>query len=136
MVPSKKELNQIIRNKDKEKVQRQENYRLAFLIRREKEEKCFSFREKINNVVGSNIEWLGNTIDINWAKASYNLELHYLKQAISNEVYLKQSLINDGLSEDMIKEIMELGRYIKDDKILKELEEKRTKEENASEGTN
>ena len=46
-------------------------------------------------------------------KATYNLELHRYRDMLSKENYLKQALLNDGLTSEQVDKIISDGKYIK-----------------------
>ena len=60
------------------------------------------------------MEFGQSKLPLNVWKAEYNLQLHGYRGLLSAEEYLNKALINDGLTEDEIKDIRENGKYKKD----------------------
>ena len=123
---------QLLRNKNKEKIQRQEQLREAYLLRVLKQARLTEMQKNIEFVLGLRIanpkditpvRWLDKVLPYDLAVAEFNLEWHYYKRAVENENYIKGSLIGIGFNDGQIDKIIN-GSYIKDLSELKHMEEK------------
>ena len=118
-----------------ERVQMQKNYQQTYLQRRVKEERLKHFRRLINEKKEttdedgkkrdySNVEFVfnGDSMSLSWAMTEFNLERFYLKTMLSNEQYLRQGLKNVGFTDIQLEDIIMYGKYVTDDKKLKDME--------------
>ena len=114
----------MITAKKAERLQRQENYREAVLIRTDKQLSLQNLRtriDKFSKVVADSgqtdddlvFQYGSHTFPLNRWKSQYNLELFYLSKALKNENYFLQALKTDGLKDDQILGILD-GRYVKE----------------------
>ena len=135
VLPDKGEVDKIISGKMVERVQMQKNYQQTYLQRRVKEERLKHFRRLINEKKEttdedgkkrdySNVEFVfnGDSMSLSWAMTEFNLERFYLKTMLSNEQYLRQGLKNVGFTDIQLEDIIMYGKYVTDDKKLKDME--------------
>lgn len=110
--PRPGELKEIIESKRVEFVQRQNEYRESILLRIYKQEEISEMRRQIESG-DIQVEWTGMKCPLPILKARFNLEIHKYKEMISRENYMRQSLKNDGLSDEQMTEIID-GKLIKE----------------------
>ena len=135
VLPDKGEVDKIISGKMVERVQMQKNYQQTYLQRRVKEERLKHFRRLINEKKEttdedgkkrdySNVEFVfnGDSMSLSWAMTEFNLERFYLKTMLSNEQYLRQGLKNVGFTDIQLEDIIMYGKYVTEDKTLKDME--------------
>jgi hypothetical protein len=125
------EKQDIITGKMVERVQLQRKFRGAYLLRLMKEARLFDMRERITNadqIKKEEVDWLGYYYSLDHIKAVYNYEVFELKTLISNEVYLKQGLMNVGFNDEQLDNILHNEQYIKDHDVLIKMEKDHEKE--------
>jgi len=105
VLPDKGEVDKIISGKMVERVQMQKN-------------------EDGKKRDYSNVEFVfnGDSMSLSWAMTEFNLERFYLKTMLSNEQYLRQGLKNVGFTDIQLEDIIMYGKYVTDDKKLKDME--------------
>lgn len=120
------EYQQEIRNKLKERLQRQDAYCEIRLRRHCKEAKTMALGETLgfaNKEDVREVRWLGIDYPINILITEWRLEMFYLKKLLRQEIYLKQALFNDGLTEKDIRKVLQ-GKYKKDEDKIDKAEKK------------
>lgn len=109
-----------IKNKLKEKIQLQQNYMEALLIKNNKMAKLISLDKELKKAEGLKVDtmgWLGVDYPVLMLSTEYDLELFYYKRAKSNVEYFLKALRNIGMTGSDIEQI-EKGVYIKDEELL------------------
>lgn len=73
-----------------------------------KETRLNHFQKQIDIAVEgkSCIRFANSEMSLDWAKAEFNMELHYLRVLIEHENYMLQALKNDGLDDTDIDNVM------------------------------
>ena len=107
----------------RDKVQRQDQFVESHLVRCSKEANLKGFKAAIELAVEGKEEVVkyGHAMFVlDHAKAQFQLEMFYYKRAWKNEVYLRDGVVRDGLSNaDLIALIR--GDYAKDYDLLRSL---------------
>lgn len=117
------EYQEVISGKLRERVQRQNMYRKAYLLRIFYGQELIEYERQMQSGTIS-IQWRGMTCPLEILKADFNLLLHNYKESIRNEKYLEQALKNDGLSDADIKLVID-GKYVKDEQIVEKLDKQK-----------
>lgn len=124
--PDAGEVRKVIEQKLREQIDRQKRYRATFLNRimlgAELEEirRQLDAEEKKKGSI--TMMWRGIKCPKDILSIEHDIQQHNYGHKIAEEEYLKQSLKNDGLSDEDIKKIAS-GRYIKLDKDGKKIKE-------------
>ena len=120
--PSREEIAKIKAQKlssdYQERLQRQETYREAVLVRIAKQIRLNDFAKKLREQVDANKEgeftiFATTFTSLNHARSEFQLEEFYYLKSVRNEEYYKKALENDGLTSEQIESIAIDGKLIK-----------------------
>lgn len=135
------EKQEIIRAKDAEQLQRQENFKESYLLRYSKQVRLNDFANaiqiKINKIDEINKAKLpeeqkklqleeqtgqfkmfgGHFSSLRHAKAEFEMERFFYAKAVKAEKYFYEALKKDGLTDDQINGIITEDKYIKSSEI-------------------
>jgi len=110
VIPSKDEIMDIIRGKERDLVHRQKHFRAVFL-RRKLQEAELNEMIKQYRMKKSTIQWQGIPCPKEILKAQINIMVHNYKDIVSEENHAKEGLVREGFSKSDLVKVLN-GEYL------------------------